>query len=79
MLDLTDRHIEARTMTDLAGVYVRHESLSAAIMCYERRLAAVRELGDLDAEMQTLRELDAMRARMAAHAAPARSNARTAS
>ncbi len=79
MHELMDRHVEARTMTDLAGVYARHGALRSAIACYERGLAAVREVGDRHGEAQTLRDLAAMRDRAAAQDAAARSNARTAS
>jgi len=61
MLELTDRHVEARTMTDLAGVYARHGSLQTAIACYERGLVALRDIGEHHAEARALRELSAVR------------------
>lgn len=120
MLDLTDRRIAAQTLTDLAGIHVRHGALRDAITCYERCLATMREDGDRHGEAltlaslagiylrsgrrsdaidcydsctailreqgyrageaQSLRDLEvAMRDMGTAQAAPARSNARTAS
>lgn len=72
MPKLMDREVQARTMTDLAGVYARHGSLHSAIECYERGLAAIRALGDLDAEKHLLDELEAVR-NLAALQAAARS------
>jgi hypothetical protein len=72
MLELTDRHVAGRTMTDLADVYARHGSLQAAMACYERALAAFRDVGDTDAEAHALCRLDALR-KLAARQAAARS------
>ena len=79
MLERMDRQSAAHTMTDLAGVHLRHGSLRDAITCYERALEAMREQGDVEGEARTLRDLNAVRRCAAAQAAAARSNARTAS
>jgi len=79
MHELMDRHVAANTMTDLAAIHLRHGCLRDAINCYDSALAAMREQGDLDGEMQTLRRLDAVRERLSVQDAAARSNARTAS
>ena len=80
MPELTNRRVEARTMTDLAAVHARNGALREAIACYERSLDALRELGDRPGEARTLRELEALHQLAAtAQDAPARSNARTAS
>ena len=57
MLDLTDRRIAAQTLTDLAGIHVRHGALRDAITCYERCLATMRAHGDRHGEAQTLASL----------------------
>ena len=57
MLDLTDRRIAAQTLTDLAGIHVRHGALRDATTCYERCLATMREHGDRHGEAQTLASL----------------------
>jgi len=57
MLDLTDRRIAAQTLTDLAGIHVRHGALRDATTCYQRCLATTREHGDRHGEAQTLANL----------------------
>ena len=75
-----DRHGEAQTLASLAGVYLREGRRSDAIDCYGSCAAILREQGDRAGEAQSLRDLDvAMRDFSAGQAAPARSNARTAS
>ncbi len=55
-----DSHVAAHTMIDLAGVHARHGSLRDASVCYERGLAAMRELGDRHGEARTLAHLAAV-------------------
>ena len=75
-----DRQGEAQTLASLAGVYLRDGRRSDAIDCYDSCSAILREQGDRAGEAQSLRGLElAMRDFSAAQAAPARSNARTAS
>ena len=79
MLELMDRHVAAHTMSDLAALHVRNGALRDAVTCYERALEALREEGDREGAARTLRRLTETRELAAAQAAPARSNARTAS
>ena len=75
-----DRRGEAQTLASLAGVYLRNGRCADAVACYESCAAILREQGDRAGEAQSLRDLDvAMRDFSAGQAAPARSNARTAS